>query len=278
MIKNRASQNVAASLVSKTDGSSITTGTTTVYVTGDGGTQGTGGGTVTHEGNGQWNYAPTAAETNYDHIAFTFVNTNAVTTTVNVYPRDLYLMGVKDYRETAQAYAAGTLTLVNGTNAHAGDWITIVSATTGAGQTVQISSIDSSVSTAKVASVDPDFSPTLSGTVVYIAATGPRTLADVLPLVNVGQVGGTTITGGIDLSTAIPAIAAQLNTVLAGPNNGGIDFTEAMYLICAALLAKCSGMEATSATGTFRNLADTANAITVTKDAHGNRTAITLNP
>lgn len=85
MRKNVGSQVICAQLVSKTDGSDVTTGTTTVYVTGDGGAQGAGGGTVAHEGNGTWSYVPTQAETNYTHIAFTFVNTSAVTAVVNVY-------------------------------------------------------------------------------------------------------------------------------------------------------------------------------------------------
>lgn len=85
MQKNVASQVICAQLVSKTDGSDVTSGTTTVYVTGDGGTQGAGAGTVAHEGNGTWSYVPTQAETNYTHIAFTFVNTSAVSAVVNVY-------------------------------------------------------------------------------------------------------------------------------------------------------------------------------------------------
>jgi hypothetical protein len=89
MKKNAASQVVGAQLVSKTDGSAVTSGTTTVYVTGDGGTQAAGSvgsGACTHEGNGFWTYAPAQAETNYDHVAFTFVNTSAVNTTVQIYP------------------------------------------------------------------------------------------------------------------------------------------------------------------------------------------------
>ncbi len=88
MRKNVASQTIGAQLVSKTDGSAVTTGTTTVYVTGDGGTQAAGSvgsGACTHEGNGYWSYAPAQAETNYDHIAWTFVNTNAVNVTVQVF-------------------------------------------------------------------------------------------------------------------------------------------------------------------------------------------------
>lgn len=86
MRKNLANQVVCAQLIAKADGTPVTSGTTTVYVLGDGGTQGSGAGTVTHEGNGCWGYVPTAGETNYNHVAFTFVNSNAVNTTVQVYP------------------------------------------------------------------------------------------------------------------------------------------------------------------------------------------------
>lgn len=85
MRKNVASQVIVGQLIAKADGTPVTTGTTTVYVLGDGGTQGAGSGTVTHEGNGCWSYVPTQAETNYNHVAFTFVNTNAINVTVQVY-------------------------------------------------------------------------------------------------------------------------------------------------------------------------------------------------
>jgi hypothetical protein len=88
MRKNTASQTVCAQLNSTTNGSAVTTGTTTVYVLGDGGTQGTGGGTVAHEGQGCWSYVPTQAETNYTHVAYTFVNTSAISQTINVYPEE----------------------------------------------------------------------------------------------------------------------------------------------------------------------------------------------
>lgn len=89
MKRNVSGQVVGAQLNSKTDGSEVTTGTTTVYVTGDGGTQAVGSvgaGACTHEGHGFWTYAPDQAETDYAHVAFTFVNSSAVTATVQVYP------------------------------------------------------------------------------------------------------------------------------------------------------------------------------------------------
>lgn len=85
MRKNVASQVVCGQLVALADGTDVTSGTTNVYVLGDGGTQSAGGGTVTHEGNGTWSYVPTQAETNYAHIAFTFKNALAVSSTVNIY-------------------------------------------------------------------------------------------------------------------------------------------------------------------------------------------------
>lgn len=88
MKKNVASQIVGAQLVSKTDGSPVTSGTTTVYVTLDGGTQATGtvgSGAATHEGHGYWTYTPSQAETNGDLAAFTFENSSAVNATVQIY-------------------------------------------------------------------------------------------------------------------------------------------------------------------------------------------------
>lgn len=87
MKKNVASQVVGAQMVSATDGSAFT-GSVTVSVTGDGGTQATGSvgsGACTHEGNGFHTYAPAQAETNYDHVAFTFTATGAVPATVQIY-------------------------------------------------------------------------------------------------------------------------------------------------------------------------------------------------
>ena len=86
MRKNTSSQIVCAQLVSKTDGSAVTGGSTVVYYLIDGGTQGTGAGTITHEGNGTWSYAPVQSETNGDHVAWTFANSSAVSVCVNTYP------------------------------------------------------------------------------------------------------------------------------------------------------------------------------------------------
>jgi hypothetical protein len=87
MKKNVASQVIGCQMVSASDGSAFT-GSVTVAVTGDAGTQATGSvgsGACTHEGNGFHTYAPAQAETNYDHVAFTFTGTGAIPATVQVY-------------------------------------------------------------------------------------------------------------------------------------------------------------------------------------------------
>lgn len=97
MKKNVASQVVGAQMVTAADGTAFT-GSVTVAVTGDGGTQATGSvgsGACTHKGNGYHSYAPAQAETNYDHIAFTFTGTGAVPATVQIYT---------DFPQTGDAY------------------------------------------------------------------------------------------------------------------------------------------------------------------------------
>jgi hypothetical protein len=84
MKKNVASQVIGAQMIAISDGS-VFTGTVSVDVTVDGGTQASGGGSVTHEGGGFHTYAPTTAETNGDHIGFTFSGTGAISNTIQVY-------------------------------------------------------------------------------------------------------------------------------------------------------------------------------------------------
>ena len=88
MRRNVASQYVGAQMITAADGTAFTS-TVTVYVTGDAGTQAlgsVGSGVCTHEGNGFHTYAPAQAETNYTHVAFTFIGTGAVPATVQIYP------------------------------------------------------------------------------------------------------------------------------------------------------------------------------------------------
>ncbi|MEO8753121.1 MAG: hypothetical protein ABI624_10625 [Casimicrobiaceae bacterium] len=87
MKKNVASQVIGAQMIAAADGSAFTAAVV-VYVTVDGGTQAVGSvsaGACAHEGNGFHSYAPSQAESNGDHLAFTFIGTGAVPATVQVY-------------------------------------------------------------------------------------------------------------------------------------------------------------------------------------------------
>lgn len=75
--KNVAGQHIKMQVNSRVDGSPITAGVS-VNVTIDAGVQAAGTGTATHLGNGQWDYAPTQAETNGASIGFQFTATNAI--------------------------------------------------------------------------------------------------------------------------------------------------------------------------------------------------------
>jgi hypothetical protein len=90
MRKNYGSQIIGAQMVSASDGSAFT-GSVTCYVTGDGGTQAigsVGSGACVHEGNGFHSYQPAQAETNHEHVAFTFIGMGAVPVTIQVYTWD----------------------------------------------------------------------------------------------------------------------------------------------------------------------------------------------
>ena len=74
-------------MITAADGTAFTSAVT-VYVTGDAGTQAigsVGSGACTHEGNGFHTYAPAQAETNYDHVAFTFIGTGAIPATIQMF-------------------------------------------------------------------------------------------------------------------------------------------------------------------------------------------------
>lgn len=75
---NTAGQNFTFCLVSATTGAGVAGATVTTLVTKDGGAQAAGGGTVTSQGSGQYNYAPTQAETNATDVGFFFSATGCV--------------------------------------------------------------------------------------------------------------------------------------------------------------------------------------------------------
>lgn len=87
MLKNVAGQDIGAQMITAADGTAFTSAVT-VYVTVESGTQtigSVGSGACTHEGNGYHSYQPATAETNGDHVSYTFIGTGAIPTTVQVF-------------------------------------------------------------------------------------------------------------------------------------------------------------------------------------------------
>ena len=75
--KNVASQHIGFCLNSTAAGAPVTAGGAGTVVI-DGGSQAACGGSFTHKGTGQWDYAPTQAETNGTSISFAFTGTGAI--------------------------------------------------------------------------------------------------------------------------------------------------------------------------------------------------------
>lgn len=81
--KNVAGQNFTFAMVSTTTGLGLAGLTITGFVTKDGGAQAGTAGTFTSLGNGQYNYAPTQAETNATDVGFLMTNASAITTNID---------------------------------------------------------------------------------------------------------------------------------------------------------------------------------------------------
>ena len=82
MKKNVAGQIIGVQMITAADGT-VFTGAVAVAVTVGNGTQASGTATApVHKGNGYHSYTPSQAETNGDHLAFTFTGTGAIATTV----------------------------------------------------------------------------------------------------------------------------------------------------------------------------------------------------
>jgi hypothetical protein len=84
--KNTASQNITFALINASSGAALTGATVIIYVTKDNGSQASGGGTATELGHGQYNYAPTQAETNATDVGFIFSATSAIPVNLDFHP------------------------------------------------------------------------------------------------------------------------------------------------------------------------------------------------
>lgn len=225
MKKNVASQRIGAQLVSATDGSAFT-GSVTVYVTGDAGTQAigsVGSGACTHEGNGYHTYAPAQAETNYDLVAFTFIGTGAVPATVQVFTA---------FPQTGDSFA-----LIGATG----------SGLTSLATQASVNTIDDFLDTeiAAIKTVTDALSPRLpgSGTISTLDAAGVRTA------VGLASANLDTQLTAIDdfLDTEVAAIKAKTDLIPASPAAVG-DIPTAVENADALLGRNVSGGSSTGRT------------------------------
>ena len=110
--KKNTATTLSFCLVSTTDGSAVTTGTTTCYYTLDGGTQQTGN-TATHEGNGQWTVAIAAAHINGDSCGYLMVNSSAVLVNLQLHTDTKLVSELNDVAAT-DIVSAGAITTSSG--------------------------------------------------------------------------------------------------------------------------------------------------------------------
>lgn len=243
MRKNVASQVVGAQMITAADGSAFT-GSVTVAVTGNGGTQATGSvgsGACTHKGGGYHTYAPAQAETNYDYVAFTFSGTGAIPVTVQIYT---------DFPQTGDSFAR-------------------LGAPAGASVSADIATIDSEVGV-------------IDGNVDLILEDTGTTLPGLLAVIDgiVDAIVADTGTDGVVVNAAglaTDAVNEIRDAILAAvvESEGSITFVQMMRIILAVLAG-----ETTISGGTYTILTPNGNAtrVTVTLDVNKQRTAVTLNP
>lgn len=93
-LKNTAGQNVQFSACDLA-GAAKTTGVS-VWITKDNGTRTAAAGTLAHKGGGDWNYAPTQAETDATLMAVSWGGTDVVIGTLNIYTTTKLVSGLND--------------------------------------------------------------------------------------------------------------------------------------------------------------------------------------
>ena len=86
MLKNTSGQHISFIAIATADGSPVTTGTPTVYISKDGQAQATSTNTAAHLGNGVWVLDLTQAETDADNLSAVMVLTNAINSFAQAFP------------------------------------------------------------------------------------------------------------------------------------------------------------------------------------------------
>ena len=74
-------------LISRTDGSAVTSGSVTAKITQDGGSQASVSASAVHEGNGQWSINFSLAEMDADVVALAFIHSSAIPVYVTIHTK-----------------------------------------------------------------------------------------------------------------------------------------------------------------------------------------------
>jgi hypothetical protein len=201
--KNVAGQNFTFALVNASTGAALTLATVTVKVTKDNGAQAGGAGTVTEAGNGQYNYAPTQAETNATDVGFLLTAASAIPVNIDFHPdqvdaNGLVKVDVEDWKSAAvSSPAASGVPDVNVKNVNnvAATSVTAVNANIGTTQPVNFTGTGASA-LVKGDAVDiagaavSTSSAQIGVNVVQYNGQTAQTDANNLPKVDVEDVGG----------------------------------------------------------------------------------------
>lgn len=225
MIKNTASQKVGAQMITAADGTAFT-GSVTVAVTVDAGTQATGSvgsGACTSEGGGYHTYAPSQAETNGDLVAFTFSGTGAVSTTVQIYTRaatpDVNVASIAANAITATAIASDAIT-----DAKVASDVTIASVTGAVGSvTGAVGSV-----TGAVGSVTGNVGGNVTGSVGSVATggiTAASFAADAITAAKLAADVTTELQSGLATASALSTVSGLVDDL-----EGRLTATRAGYL------------------------------------------------
>lgn len=190
MKKNVAGQCISAHILDL-EGAPFS-GTVTVYVTGDNGSQvigTTASGVAVSKGNGLYTYSPSAAETNFNHVIFTFVGTGAVSQSPQTYPVNNTLHGIHAIGTLTGTHSATTADL--GANAPSTNITSMVLYIPSRGFIRVIDNYDSGTGIVTFDSTDATLT---NGDEWILFATPPNSSVSLVPA-NVVEVNGTGITG-----------------------------------------------------------------------------------
>jgi hypothetical protein len=218
--KNVASQSIGAEMITAADGTAFT-GSVSVLVTKDNGTQTAGGATApAHEGNGYHSYSPTQAETNADHIAFTFTGTGAIPSTVQLFTNfpqtvdnNTAIVALNDFNPSVDTVANVTLVATTTTNT---DMVGTDNALLASGYTAPDNASISAIL------VDTNDLQTNQGN--WLTATGFATTAEIADVPTVAEFNARTL---LSASYFDPATDAVANVTLVATTTTNTDMVAA---------------------------------------------------